>query len=337
MDYNSYGHELKTARERSGMSLQAVADALHLDPRLIEAIEGEDAKVLPAPAYVRGYIRAYAQLVRCEPDTLIARYNVQAKSDPDLVASVHLVAASKQERDARLMWAGTAIVLSLIMVVVGGWLLMENLLLDTPDTALTSSSGVIADSSSLNSPVVADPLQQADPVLHEPRGETPDAVEPADVASGNGSLPAAQPQPQTPAASATPVPTPVAPAAQEPRVAPPVTAPVQEKPAPAEEKPAAPEKPVIKDARIGDDRLSMVLDGISWIEVLDANGARLVYGLFDAQTQSLSVRGQAPFDVTIGDANHVDVSVNGQFVNSEPYIRSNNSARFSVESPAQPQ
>ena len=63
MDYN-YGHELKLARERSGLSLQAVADALHLDPRLIEAIEREDETSLPAPAYVRGYIRAYAQLVR---------------------------------------------------------------------------------------------------------------------------------------------------------------------------------------------------------------------------------------------------------------------------------
>lgn len=93
----------------------------------------------------------------------------------------------------------------------------------------------------------------------------------------------------------------------------------------------APEQPVVTDAQTGDDRLSLALDGVSWIEVLDANGARLVYGLFDDRTQSLSVRGEAPFDVTIGDANHVDVSVNGEVVNSEPYIRRNNSARFKVE------
>jgi cytoskeleton protein RodZ len=327
MDYNSYGHELKTARERSGMSLQAVADALHLDPRLIEAIEGEDEKVLPAPAYVRGYIRAYAQLVRCQPDTLIARYNIQAKSDPDLVTSVHSVAASKQERDARMMWAGTAIVLSLIMVVVGGWLLIENLFMDTPDTALTPSSEVIADAPPpVDSPVVADPLQQTDSALLKPDTEAP----PAD------GTPAAA-QPQTPAVSAAQAPTTAAPAAQELRAAPPAVAPVQEKAAPAAEKPAVPEKPVVTDARTGDDRLSLVLDGISWIEVLDANGTRLVYGLFDAQTRPLSVKGQAPFDVTIGDANHVDVSVNGEFVNSEPYIKNNNSARFTVESPAPPQ
>src|SRR5687767_4599900 len=130
---NSYGQELKTARERSGLSLQAVADALHLDPRLIEAIEGEVQNSLPAPAYVRGYIRAYAQLVRCEPDTLIARYNTQANSDPQLVASVHSVMASKQERDARLMWVGTGIVLSLLMIVIGGWLLIETLFVNTTD------------------------------------------------------------------------------------------------------------------------------------------------------------------------------------------------------------
>jgi cytoskeleton protein RodZ len=327
MDYNSYGHELKSARERSGMSLQAVADALHLDPRLIEAIEGEDATGLPAPAYVRGYIRAYAQLVRCEPDTLIARYNVQAKSEPDLVASVHSVAAFKQERDARMMWAGTAIVFSLIMVVVGGWLLI-NLFMDTPDTALTSAPAVIAEPS-LETPVTADPLQQTDPVLLEPGAEAPAPLEPADVAPANST-----PQPSTPAVSGSPAPAAAAPATQESQTAPSAAAP---KAAPAQEKPAVPEKPVVTDARTGDDRLNLALDGISWIEVLDANGARLVYGLFDAQAQPLSVKGQAPFDLTIGDANHVDVSVNGQFVNSEPYIKSNNSARFSVESPAQPQ
>jgi cytoskeleton protein RodZ len=311
MDY-SYGQELKTARERSGLSLQAVADALHLDAQLIAAIEGEDEKILPAPAYVRGYIRAYAQLVRCEPDTLIARYNIQAKSDPDLVASMHSVAAFKQERDARLMWVGTGIVVSMLMIVIGGWLLIENLFLDTPDVP----------------PLVTPPVLETQPLPDPPDPwETgsmpatadPNVAPPADVTTDPAS---ADPAPQ---ASSAAQPAVVAPEPARQTVTPVAPTPIQE---------PVPEKPVVTNAQTGDDRLGLALDGVSWIEVLDANGARLVYGLFDAQTRALSVQGQAPFDVTIGDANHVDISVNGQAVSTEPYMRRNNTARFKVESSA---
>lgn len=329
MQHHSYGQELKSARERSGMSLQAVADALRLDPRLIEAIEGENAESLPAPAYVRGYIRAYAQLVRCEPETLIARYNTQAKSDPDLVASVHTVAAFKQQRDARLMWVGTGIIVSLLMIVVGGWLLIENLFVEAPapDTA-AAPPGVIADSQ-LDAPAVPESWQQTAPALVVPEaGSLPPATEPAPDSITSGNAVGTPSQAQAPAAAQAPAPAesvPPAPAVQEPA------------PASAVQPTPAPQRPVVTDAQTGSDTLHLTLDGISWIEVLDANGERLVYGLFDERTRPLAVRGQAPFDVTIGDANHVDVSVNGQYVSSEPHIRRNNTARFIVEPEASPQ
>lgn len=318
MQHHSYGQELKSARERSGMSLQAVADALRLDPRLIEAIEGENEDSLPAPAYVRGYIRAYAQLVSCEPETLIARYNTQARSDPDLVASVHTVAAFKQERDARLLWVGTGIVVSILMIVVGGWLLIENLFVEAPEPA--AAPPAVADV-----PVaVPESWQQAAPDLAMPEaGDLP----PAPDAAASGDAPGTPSQAQAlaaaeaPAESASPLPP-----AQEPAAA-----------ASVQPAPTVPLKPVVTNARTGSDMLSLSFDGVSWIEVLDANGERLVYGLFDEQNRPLAVRGQAPFDVTIGDANHVDVSVNGQSVSSEPYMRRNNTARFTVESGVSPQ
>lgn len=315
MQHTSYGQELKSARERSGMSLQAVADALHLDPRLVEAIEVEDEKSLPAPAYVRGYIRAYAQLVRCEPDTLVARYNIQAKSEPDLIASVHSVAAIKQQRDARLMWVGTGIVVSLLMIVVGGWLLIENLFIGMAE-APNEIASVIADSPYGQLP--QEPWQQPDSTTPEP--EVAIALDPA-VNTGSSDVTEVAPQTQTPPESripATPEPAPE----------------LSSSPVPQEWVPA---KPVVANASTGNDKLRLAFDGISWVEVLDANGERLVYGLFDAQTLPLTVSGEAPFDITIGDANHVDISVNGQFVSTEPYIKRNNTARFTLGSPVSPQ
>jgi hypothetical protein len=50
------------------------------------------------------------------------------------------------------------------------------------------------------------------------------------------------------------------------------------------------------------------------------------------QARVVSVNGEAPFEITIGDANHVDILVNGKFVSPEPYMRRDNTARFTVES-----
>jgi cytoskeleton protein RodZ len=314
MNY-SYGQELRTARERSGLSLQAVADALHLDPRLIEAIEGEEQNSLPAPAYVRGYIRAYAQLVRCEPDTLIARYNTHAQSDPQLVASVHAVMASKQERDARLMWVGTGIALSLLMIVIGGWLLIETLFIKPDNNALEQSpalgppvdAATVPDSWPADSPLAGPAIDGATgPVADPLTGDTVEAQTRATAPVPSEPAPAPAVQPETPAPATRSIPAPV----------------------------PVPEKSIVTNAQTGNDRLNLSFDGVSWAEVMDANGARLIYGLFDAGTRALSVKGQAPFEVTIGDANHVDISVNGQAFSSEPYIQRNNTARFKVESPA---
>jgi hypothetical protein len=67
--------------------------------------------------------------------------------------------------------------------------------------------------------------------------------------------------------------------------------------------------------------------GASWIEATDANGYRLVYGLFDETDRELSVRGSAPFKVIVGDAKMVEVRVNGQKFELDRHTRPDNTAR----------
>jgi cytoskeleton protein RodZ len=203
------------------------------------------------------------------------------------------------------------------MIVVGGWLLIENLFIDTPDTALVPPPSIV--NPPLETPALPEswesgsipPATDFDAPLTGDTATSPLTADPAETA-----------EPQVPSVSQ---PTIIASEPAKPTVTTPALKPAQD---------LVPEKPVVTNAQIGDDRLGLTFDGVSWIEVLDANGARLVYGLFDAQVQPLSVQGQAPFDVTIGDANHVDILVNGQVVSSEPYMRRNNSARFKVEASA---
>lgn len=57
------GELLRAAREREGLSIEQVAEALHLDESIIAALEQNDFETLGAPVYVRGHISKYADLL----------------------------------------------------------------------------------------------------------------------------------------------------------------------------------------------------------------------------------------------------------------------------------
>lgn len=65
--------------------------------------------------------------------------------------------------------------------------------------------------------------------------------------------------------------------------------------------------------------LSFSFDGESWMEVTDARGERLLFGLISGADET--VRGVPPFTLVIGDAGRVTVRYQGDPVPLEPYTR----------------
>ncbi len=63
----SPGARLRAARERAGWSVEQVAQRLRLSSSQITAIESGRREDLPPAAYVRGYLRSYAQLLGLDP------------------------------------------------------------------------------------------------------------------------------------------------------------------------------------------------------------------------------------------------------------------------------
>ena len=59
----SIGERLRAGRERAGLSVAAAAEKLHLDPKVIEALEADRFAELGASVYVRGHLRRYADFV----------------------------------------------------------------------------------------------------------------------------------------------------------------------------------------------------------------------------------------------------------------------------------
>lgn len=169
------------------------------------------------------------------------------------------------------------------------------------------------------------------------------AVAAAPIAAGTPSVPATEANsapaqtetdtqviPVAPAApvSATPAPALVAPVAQPaPAPAPQASAPapapsaaVAETPA-ARPVPTATIKPVAPvTAPPGIDSLNFSFTGKSWISVRDATGQELVYGLKNAG-QAVTVTGQAPFSINIGNVHVTSLSRNGRAVNLKQYAR----------------
>ncbi|GIW18523.1 MAG: hypothetical protein KatS3mg064_1680 [Tepidiforma sp.] len=65
------GDTLREARERRGLSIEQAAQETRISPRFLEALEAEEFDVLPAPVYVRGFLRSYANYLKLDPQPLL--------------------------------------------------------------------------------------------------------------------------------------------------------------------------------------------------------------------------------------------------------------------------
>jgi len=83
------GARLRAGREKLGLTVLQVAERIHTDPKIVDAIEAENFEVLGAPVYARGHIRHYADLVGESANELTQTYaNLNKVAQPDLTRIV---------------------------------------------------------------------------------------------------------------------------------------------------------------------------------------------------------------------------------------------------------
>ena len=70
------GKTLAAQREAMGWSVEQVADQLKLAVRQVVALEAGDYVSLPSPAVTRGFVRAYAKIVKLDPVPLVAQIDL---------------------------------------------------------------------------------------------------------------------------------------------------------------------------------------------------------------------------------------------------------------------
>lgn len=296
----TFGHRLRVAREKKGLSRTEIAQRLRLPLRLVERIEHDDYAGMDEGVYLRGYLSSYARIVEIPT---IAAENVAAQH----TRSAPLVATGKVSRSRylfdRYSVSATYLILTALIVVPAVWLathggLEQNLArttsLDSPGTSIAVPPAETAATEAENSGAGI--------------GTSSDAAAPAssDAASTAAATEPPKPQEQMPVVAS------MAPFGSS-SVAPPAP--------PAE---AAPAKP----AATGAHSLTLKLNAASWVEIVSSDGSKLEYGILPAGVEK-TYSSDGPLQVRLGNADGAEVVVDGKPLDLAAF-RHSNVARLSL-------
>lgn len=325
------GAALAAQREAMGLTIEQVADQLKLAQRQVIAIENGDYAALPNMAVTRGFIRAYAKVLRMDPAPLVAMVEVEPAPVIDVPAPRRDMGASFSESRFPSMTQRQAkpsglIAFGLVAVVVAAAIGAWQAGLISPQ--MLGSNGSASDAA----PAAADSTGVASTTLPAPSVPLASAPAPAPADSAAGapgagtatatpSPAAGTPTAGTPATGAAAATTPVM---GTPANAPGVTpAPAAAAPAPAAATPAA-------AAATAPGTLVLTVVDDSWIEIrrpgnLPSLIARLVKG---GSTETFEIDGQAL--LIVGKPGNVRATLRGQHLDL-PVVPNGTIARVQIK------
>ncbi len=113
-----FGEELRRERQIREISLEEISSATKISIRLLTALEKGDVKKLPAPAFTRGFIRAYALHLGIDPEEKVNAYLSDLADDHAEVPS------PKKALPRSRFWRGRRGTASMMVAGVTGILLV---------------------------------------------------------------------------------------------------------------------------------------------------------------------------------------------------------------------
>lgn len=280
------GALLAARREELGLSLERVAEQLKMSPRKLQSIEANDHAAVHGKAIFRGFVRAYAKVLKMDPEPLVALLPEDRPNARVLVSTTRHVSGKFAEssfpassrRAGQNLWVISGIVVLLLLIAF----LLAQKMKWIPDMSQIASSWRAPKASA--QPSSAAPAS-ASPAVAEKSGEEGKGkikridLPPVDVASQLASAPASAPAPASAASGG------------EPAVAP------------------TPTK--------SDNVLILNVREKSWVEIRRANGSVLFEKTIPAGG-SESVTIKEPVSVTMGHGAGIDATFRGEPLNTKP-------------------
>lgn len=286
---------LKAAREAAGLHIAALAAALKVPVKKLEALEAGRYGELPDLTFARALASSACRQLKVDPAPILQQ--IPQSASPKLGHPGHaLNAPFNPGHDEApfnpLSWLSRPALLAAIVLLLGALVMVFMPRAESPAEAPT-----------LAAPMASEQL--AAPV--------PESAFPASQDTAQGSVPA----PSSGDPAAVPGGTTIAPA--EPTASPPEPSTTASSPATTEPAPAA--KP--------SGLLSIAATGESWVEVINGSGVVVVKRLLQSG-DVIEFSAAPPYTVVLGRVDAAQVSVRGKLFDTAPFAR-NNVARFEVK------
>jgi len=122
---SSFGETLKRERELRQISLREIAEATKINLRYLDALERDDFRHLPGGVFNKGFVRAYAQFIGIDPETMVTAYLEEESRQQARAARVG--GETTQSPDpvpprslAARLWLAALVVLLIVVVLAAG-------------------------------------------------------------------------------------------------------------------------------------------------------------------------------------------------------------------------
>jgi cytoskeleton protein RodZ len=307
------GPRLKAERERRGLSSQKVADELHLDGWVVDALESEDYERVGPSVYVKGHLKRYAALLELPPADIIASYESRAQAPrPPAAQPASVRLRAEAPVASSLSWVQIAGSIAAVLLTVGlvWWKPWQH-------RGAGTTMGPSAANPSAASPDSAADSAEATPASAAGSPTPPSVPAPVAGSASAGSVGAAG----GPVVGSKALGTPAvgSPAASAPAST--STSASGSVPSPA--------APATADAAVGmgHARLRLSFSADSWVDVHDAEGRRAFAGRGHANSVK-TIAGDAPMRVYLGFASGVQLEINNRAVAIGPQFVAGDEARF---------
>ena len=291
------GALLRAAREKQDLSVEDIYQRIHLEPRIIQAIEADEYEKIYSPTYARGYLRTYAKTLGLEGDYIVSLYNADNESlPPDILPEVKpptQVSSSDKPVKAFTYLISLALVLLLLIWFQSNYIVDKSPAADSPaDT--TRVPGEI-NNTDINFDVVVHPEGWQSP---PPQPEPPQTSEPTI---------------ETPASNDTPTKQ--------------ISESINEEQQP-QILPVDSGETIRNFNATGPDTIELNITDDSWIEIYDAFDKRIFMDL-GKDGEKLKIKGTAPFSITLGNVPGVSIRFNNETINPS-YSENSGVARFQL-------
>ena len=295
------GAQLAAQREAMGWSVEQIADQLKLAPRQVIALEKGDYAALPTMAVVRGFVRAYAKVVKLDATPLVAMIEVGTPASHEPPPRREMAATTFSESRFPTLTersskpAGWLIGVAVVVVVAAAGAYAYKAGLISPAMFSHADKDASAPASAATPPIETTlvkpgeetaPLQSASVPLISVPAPT-DAATPATAAAAPAAAPAATPSVAAPLAAVTPL-------------AGPGATPAAPAPAPAAAPPAA----------VTGTALVLKVNEDSWVEIRRPGKPSLVSRLIKAgSTETFDIKD--PSLLIVGKPGSVEATLGG--------------------------